>query len=280
MTIFKRTLPFFTLLLLLTVACCRQESVQLRLALSKGSPDSLYINYYNWVQRLDSTAVCIDMYAMRFDSAMELFRSCHGLILTGGTDVHPGFYGKAYDTVRCWPIDDHRDRLEMALIDSALAWGLPVLGICRGHQMLNVALGGSLIVDIPSDFDTLVRHQCGDYLSCTHPVHIDTTSLLFQISGIRYGSVNSNHHQAADRVAMPLQAVAFTDDGLIEALEWKNREGKPFLLGVQWHPERMEITNPLSGEIGRRFLEEVDGRRSAVRSQRPPTTSSAPALAH
>ncbi|MFO7615007.1 MAG: gamma-glutamyl-gamma-aminobutyrate hydrolase family protein [Bacteroidales bacterium] len=265
MTLFKRTSLFLSLLLLLTGACCRQESAQLRIALSKGSPDSLYVNYYKWVRSLDSSAVCIDLYATPLDSALKIFKSCNGLILTGGTDIHPGFYGKAHDTLRCWPIDDHRDQLEMTLVDSALAWGFPILGICRGHQMLNVALGGSLIVDIPSDFDTLVRHRCEDYLSCMHTLRIDTSSLLFNITGIDLGMVNSNHHQAADEVAMPLRAVAFTEDGLIEALEWKHREGKSFLLGVQWHPERMEIDNPLSGDVGKRFLEEARIRKAEVR---------------
>ena len=253
--------------MLLTVACCRQESIPVRIALSKGSPDSLYINYYNWVRSMDSTTVCIDLYAMSLDSALELFRSCHGLILTGGTDIHPGYYGKDYDTIRCWPIDDHRDLLEMALVDSALAWGLPILGICRGHQMLNVALGGSLIVDIPSDFDTLVRHRCEDYQGCMHPLRIDTSSLIFNITGKDLGIVNSNHHQAADEVAKPLRAVAYTEDGLIEALEWKNPVEKPFLLGVQWHPERMELDNPLSGDIGKWFLEEVRRQEAGGRRQ-------------
>jgi putative glutamine amidotransferase len=239
---------------------------KIQIALSKGSPDSSYTNYYNWIESLDSTVVCIDLYAMPTDSAIMLFRSCSGLILTGGTDIHPDLYGKAYDTVRCWPVDNHRDRLEMTLIDSALTWGMPVLGICRGHQMLNVTLGGSLIVDIPADFDTVVNHQCEDYLACFHPVDADTSSLLFSITGTGYGEVTSNHHQAADRIAPALRVSAFASDGLPEALEWKDYNNKSFLLGVQWHPERMEPENPFSGAIGRTFLAEcyLFGRQTAV----------------
>jgi len=246
------------LFLLLFQGCETQidETLPVRIALSKGSPEASYASYYNWIRSVDSTVICQDLYAMPLDSALKLFRGCSGLLLTGGTDIHPGLYGKAYDTVRCWPIDDHLDLLELTLIDSALAWGMPVLGICRGHQMLNVALGGSLIVDIPSDFGISVLHQCKDYLGCTHAVTIDTNSLLGEISGTGTGEVTSNHHQAADQMASPLKAVAFTADGLIEAEEWINPSGKSFLLGVQWHPERMELENPLSGPIVVRFIEE------------------------
>lgn len=227
-----------------------------RIALSKGSPDSSYANYYHWIHTLDSTVVCTDMYDMPIDSAIKLFGECSGLILTGGTDIHPGFYDKAHDTARCMRIDGHRDLLEMTLIDSALAWGMPILGICRGHQVLNVALGGSLIVDIPSDFGTTVRHQCEDYLGCFHSVTVDAASLLYEISKSASGEVNTNHHQSIDRVAPPLKATAFADDGLIEAAEWNDPINKAFLLGVQWHPERLRLDNPLSGKVGFKFLSE------------------------
>ena len=247
----------FTVFLLLFTGCQTQvETLPVKIAFSKGSPEASYANYYNWIHNFDSTAICQDMYAMPLDSALELFKGCSGLLLTGGTDVNPALYGKAYDTVRCWPIDHHLDSLELMLIDSAVAWGMPILGICRGHQVINVALGGSLIVDIPSDFGTSVSHQCDDYLSCFHAVSIDTGSLLFKISGSDSGDVNSNHHQATDQMASPLKAVAFTTDGLVESEEWKEPNGKNFLLGVQWHPERMELGNPLSGPIAVRFLDE------------------------
>jgi putative glutamine amidotransferase len=196
------------------------------------------------------------MYNMPEDSAMLLFKSCSGLIITGGTDINPEFYNKAFDTVRCWPIDDHRDRLEMRLLDSALAWGIPVLGICRGHQMINVALGGSLVVDIPQDRGTEVIHQCEEYKTCFHQVRLDRRSLIYHLTRLKEGEVNSNHHQAVDVLAPNLKISAYTADGIIEAIEWADTTGKPFLLGVQWHPERLDQSNPLSGAIGRRFLEE------------------------
>jgi len=243
---------------LLFISCSdKVETKPLIIALSKGSPDTSYANYYTWIRAVDSSVICRDMYAMPLDSALALFRECSGLLLTGGTDIHPGFYDKAFDTVRCWPVDDHRDLLEMTLIDSALAWGMPILGICRGHQMLNVALGGSLVVDIPADFGTTILHQCEDYLQCFHTVSVDTGSLLYQIAGTASGEVNTNHHQAAEVMSPQLKPVAFSPDGLIEAAEWKYPEGKSFLLGVQWHPERMDLSSPFSGPIAVKFLEEA-----------------------
>jgi putative glutamine amidotransferase len=232
------------------------ETVPVKIAFSKGSPETSYTNYYIWIRHFDSTAICQDMYAMSIDSALELFKGCSGLLLTGGTDVNPGLYGKAYDTVRCWPIDYRLDSLEITLIDSAVAWGMPILGICRGHQVINVALGGSLIVDIPEDFGTSVAHRCVEFTTCLHTVEIDTGSLLYGISGVDSGQVNSAHHQAADQMAPGLKAIAHTYDGLIESEQWKDPSGKNFLLGVQWHPERLEPENPLSGPIAVRFLEE------------------------
>jgi putative glutamine amidotransferase len=242
-------------------ACERkaEEQLPVKIAFSKGSPENSYANYYKWIRSLDSTIICQELYDMPLDSALGLFKGCSGLLLTGGTDINPAFYGKAYDTVRCWPIDHRLDELEMTLIDSAIAWGMPILGICRGHQMLNVALGGSLIVDIPSDFGTSVFHKCEDYHTCFHTITVDSGSLLYQIAGTEEGEVNSNHHQAADQMSPDLKAIAHTSDGLIEAEQWKNPEGKSFLLGVQWHPERMAAENPLSTAIGQRFLEECRG---------------------
>ncbi len=241
------------------VFSCQQpvnKPEQLLIALSKGSPDSSYANYYRWVESLDTSALCIDMYAPGEEEAMKKFRECSGLILTGGTDINPEFYDKAHDTVRCWPVDHKRDALEMRLLDSAIAWGIPVLGICRGHQLINVTLGGSLVVDIPQDRGTAVIHQCDDYLQCFHPVRISNGTILSSVCGVRSGEVTTNHHQAVDFLAPGLRISAYTSDGIIEAIEWADTTGRSFLMGVQWHPERMDIASPLSGAIGERFLEE------------------------
>lgn len=229
-----------------------------KIAISKAVPKKSYINYINWLKTADSTVLCLEMYHLEIDSALKLFAECDGLLLTGGTDIYPGKYGKESDTSRCWKPDFKRDSLEIALIHAALQQEKPILGICRGLQLLNVYLGGSLYIDLPTDLDTIVKHQCGNKYECYHDVTIAENSLLFEISGEDMGMVNSNHHQGIEDLASPLEGIVYTSDGLIEAIQWKNTNRKPFLLGVQWHPERMDFESPLSGMIAKRYLKEVD----------------------
>ena len=256
---------YFSSLFLLFVFFCfagcsfePEKKATIKVAISKGLPAESYGHYSQWLKKADSTVTWTDMYHTTIDSALAELENCHGLLVTGGTDVYPGRYGRAFDTVRCWPIDFKRDSLEIALINRALELGMPILGICRGEQILNVALGGSLYVDLPEDLGTMVTHRCEDKANCYHPVRLRKESLLSRIAMATEGEVNSNHHQGINRLAEDLDAVAYTRDGLIEAVEWKNRENAlKFVLGVQWHPERMDFENPLSGAIAKRFLEET-----------------------
>ena len=232
----------FGLVILIGLNNCTHDAespIQVRIALSKAYPADSYATYYNWISSLDSTAISIDLYNMPLDSALKIFRECSGLVLTGGTDINPDLYEDSINVSRCTMLDGHRDTLELMLIDSVMAWNMPVLGICRGHQMLNVAFGGSLIIDIPTDYDTTVSHRCENTSNCFHSVNIEAGSMLNEISGILSGNVNSNHHQGIKRLSSQLKVVAFAADSLPEAVEWADPTGKPFLIGVQWHPERL-----------------------------------------
>ncbi len=233
--------------IMLNQALC--QPAPLKIGISKASP-----NYVNWLKRSDPGIQTVDLYLMPIATAVQELSLCNGLLLTGGEDVWPGWYGRESDTLRCTEMNTHRDSLDMALIAKALGLKMPVVGVCRGHQILNVFLGGTLIIDIPGDFGKQIVHQCDDYLKCFHEVEIKKSSLLQNISLCRSARVTSNHHQAVHQLSPMLIANASSEDNLIEGIEWQNPKDKSFLLGVQWHPERMDQANPLSSRIAGEFL--------------------------
>jgi len=170
-----------------------------------------------------------------------------GLLLTGGEDIHPALYG-AELSPRCYPPSRERDLFELALFAAARQRELPVLGICRGIQLVNVALGGTLYQDLPTERPGEIAHDPGSARDArTHGVRLAAGSRAAQALGATELRVNSFHHQAVDRLAPGLIATGWSDDGVIEAAEGPG-EG-PWLLAVQWHPEEMhaEVKAPERG---------------------------------
>jgi len=247
----------FTAVILLQSCTNKAEPEALVIGISKALPEEYYGNYAAWLNTADSSIICIDLYHMPVDSALLLLRGCSGLLISGGPDVFPGRYGQAADTVKCGSIDFHRDSLEWALIGAAKNAEMPILGICRGLQIFNIYHGGSLFPDLPTDFDTTIIHRCENKYECYHEIKVQKKSGLFLISGTRNGIVNSNHHQGINRLGSGLKAIARTRDGLIEAIEYDGADTMPFLLGLQWHPERMETDNPFSLPIATDFLKKA-----------------------
>ncbi len=230
-----------------------QAAGQLRIAVSRSA-----VHYENWLRQADSTVMPVNLYDMGIDSALKTLSSCSGLLLTGGEDVYPGYYDKTGEIGRCEDINRYRDSLEFALIARAISLNMPVFGICRGEQILNVALGGTLYVDIPTDVGTSVLHRCPPgSANCLHTINIDHASQLFLITGMTTGTVNSYHHQGIDMPAPGFRASALSDNNTVEALERINTGDSPFIMGVQWHPERMADDRFLSGALGRFFVEEA-----------------------
>ncbi len=158
-----------------------------------------------------------------------------GLLLSGGGDVEPSRYGAEWhDTV--YGVDPARDEFELALVEAARARRLPTLAICRGLQVLNVALGGSLIVDIPSQVGGALGHaRVGEHARERHqPVAVDPGCRLAAVVGERV-SVNSIHHQAIDQLGEGLRVVARSPDGIVEGVEHEDPAWP--MWAVQWHPE-------------------------------------------
>jgi len=257
---YKIFITLIASLLLFFVSCDQKsETSKLTIAISKAKPIEFYGKYSEWLLKGNPDVELINMYELGVDSALKVLDLCDGLLVTGGADVYPGWYGKLADTARCGSFDFYRDTLEIELIHKALERNMPIVGICRGEQILNVALGGSLIIDIPTDHDTIVKHRLIDWQNCYHPVELVENSMLQAICQPLNLNVNSNHHQAVDELSSELKVAAYAPDGIIEAVEWKNPNGKSFLLAVQWHPERLDTVNvDLSMPICKKFLAEAE----------------------
>jgi putative glutamine amidotransferase len=169
--------------------------------------------------------------------AEQLVDTVDGLLLTGGGDVNPAAYG-ASPHPSVYGIDDRRDAWELALARAALAADRPLLGICRGSQVLNVALGGSLVQHLP-DVTELAHRVPERHDQAVHPVEIEPASRLAAVVGATTLGVNTLHHQAVGIVGQSLVVVATAADGTIEAVEGDHGHR---VLGVQWHPELLAAT--------------------------------------
>lgn len=185
--------------------------------------------------------------------ALIAARQAQGILLTGGEDVAPELYGQSRHP-QLGPVCEGRDRSEIALVHFALKQKIPLLAICRGIQVLNVALGGDLYQDLKAQHNPESIHSGGanrPWKELRHSIRISPDSRLFRILGVESLLVNSLHHQAVRRVAPGLIAVAWADDGIIEGLE--AQEG--FVLGVQCHPEAVFAAEaPLWKNLFRSFV--------------------------
>lgn len=169
--------------------------------------------------------------------AAAALEGCEGLLLTGGEDIDPSWYGED-PSVHLTPPSQERDLFELALFAVARQRELPILGICRGIQLINVALGGTLFQDLPSEGPQHVNHSPpGPRDDRSHSVRIAPGSRAARALGTTEAKVNSVHHQAIKELAPGLVASGWSGDGLIEAAE--SQAGASWILAVQWHPEEM-----------------------------------------
>lgn len=235
------------ILLILASACSKQKPIHI--AVSKASP-----NYIQWLQSADSNITITNLYPLTIDSILLVLKQCDGLLLTGGEDIYPAYYRREIDTIFCDQFDRRRDSLEMFAFRIALNHKMPIFGICRGLQLINIALGGVLYTDIPLQYDTTVLHRIKEYTKCFHPLTIDTLSELYKVIRMKEGIVNSNHHQGILKAAPELSISAFANDGFPEAIEWKNKTDKSFLMAVQWHPERLHESEAFSKPLVKEFI--------------------------
>lgn len=195
------------------------------------------------------------------DAVPELVGFLDGLILAGGGDIDPLYFGEEA-TLAIGLISPERDWFEITLARRALAAGRPILGICRGMQVLNVAAGGDIHQDIGTAGARVKHFQDAPRWYPTHAVHVYPGTRLAVILGERELRVNSFHHQAVRRLAPGLRAAALAADGIVEAVEGT---GRPFVLGVQFHPESMWERYPIFLELFTALVEAARRNRSPVK---------------
>ncbi len=195
------------------------------------------------------------------ESLRAIFSRLDGLLLAGGVDVVPQEYGEETQSY-CGEIHPARDAVELELVRWALEWKMPLLGICRGIQVLNVAAGGTLYQDISSQIRNSLHRprRPGDSLSQrVHSITVDPRSILADALGGTQIAVNSMHHQSVKQVAPGFRVVARAADGVIEAIE---PEDDRFVLGLQFHPERL-VDDSRVLNIFRVFVERASSRKGA-----------------
>jgi putative glutamine amidotransferase len=186
----------------------------------------------------------------------HIAKTLDAILLSGSpSDVDPAlFHSERHPQTA--PADPDRERTDFALLEHAFAQNKPLLAICYGIQSLNVFLGGTLLQDIPSEVGTKIEHEWDDENGAPetfHSIRIEPGSQLAQIAGADEALVNSSHHQSVLEPGRDLRVVARSEDQVIEAVEWTG--GGPWVVGVQWHPERIADKDPLARDLFRTLIE-------------------------
>lgn len=260
----RTIISLLVVIVLMLASCCEKAEPILRIAISKEKSEKSTSKYADWLLRHENKLDYFNMYELGIDSALALMETCDGLLVTGGEDVFPGNYGKIDDTARCGSFDLYRDSLEFALIKLAKEKKIPIFGVCRGEQILNISQGGTLYIDIPTDFDSTVAHRQPNWARGYHPVWLVENTLLENISGtINNRDVVSSHHQGIEILGDNLIITAYAADSMPEAIEWQSTSNHPFLMAVQWHPEAMDTLHPLSAPFAKKFLLEASNYMNA-----------------
>jgi len=203
------------------------------------------------------------------DLVAESVRRCDGVLLTGGNDVQAKLYQACLSPTleqKMGPVDPERDLLEGLLINEVFRQRKPMMAICRGQQILNVVLGGTLIVDIATQKPGALNHNQPDRkYQPVHQVTLQSDSQLAKICGKITLEVNSTHHQAVDRVAKPLKVTAISADGVIESMELNHEAALllPYLVSVQFHPERLYDRSADFLNLFRSFIRACSTKRKA-----------------
>lgn len=209
--------------------------------------------YLESIRRAGGLGVMLSL-TDRDEDIAQFVEMCDGFLFVGGPDVEPRYYGQER-LEACAAVSAARDTLELKLMEAVLKTDKPILGVCRGLQVLNVALGGTLYQDVPSQYESALAHGMEPpYDREAHPVRVVAETPLGELSPLE--GVNSRHHQAIDCLAPGLEPMAYAADGLIEAAYMP---GKRFVWAVQWHPEAFWNADGANQELFERFVDAARG---------------------
>jgi putative glutamine amidotransferase len=221
--------------------------------------------YIQAVRQADGVPVPISL-GLSLQHLEKIARTLDAVLLTGSpADVEPSLF-RAARHAECAEADPDRERTDFALLEHALSEHKPILAICFGIQSLNVFLGGTLVQDIPSELGTQIQHDWENEQDQPEPFHaasIEPGSRLAQMAGASEAVVNSSHHQSVLEPGRELRVVSRAPDGVVEAVEWTG--GANWVMGVQWHPERMAETDPLAQALFRDLVAAAGVRKTPAR---------------
>ena len=243
-----RLFTFFILTCLILFGCHKNNPKTI--ILSKAGD-----NYIKWIE--DENIVLLDAYTI--DNTDSILALADGIIFTGGEDINPLLYNDTSNLALCETINHRRDSLEQKLFDYAFRHQIPLMGVCRGMQMMNVATGGSLYGDIPSEIGTdIVHRNNGEVMH--NIVVTDTCSLIFPLGKDTF-TVNSWHHQGLKDISSYLQIVAKSYDGLPEGVVM-DKAFHPFMIAVQFHPERLGKEDPIHLQMRKSFFNAIGHQKN------------------
>lgn len=218
----------------------------------------LYENYTDALVDLGAIPLVIPMIPIESkDVLFDLMDGCDGFLFTGGIDIDPCRYGEERWEA-CNVFSQKRDEFELLAMSYALGLDKPILGICRGCQLINVALGGTLCQDIPTAHPSALKHTSDSRLDpAVHEIIIPELSPLYKLSDSPRVKINSFHHQCVDKLGHELKILATSVDGIPEGVYL---DGDRFIIGVQWHPERSYKTSPLDAAVFSAFISAAEKR--------------------
>ena len=219
--------------------------------------DENHSNYVNWLKGNDNIEIITLSHEV---TDLESIKDLDGIVLSGGVDMHPKFYG---NSVTDYPnnsigFEVKRDEFELEVFNLSQQNVIPLLGVCRGMQLVNCVLGGTLNQDNGVVANAIHRFENNDK---AHGINILSGTLLEEMVGVNRSITNSAHHQSINKLGEGLAINCMADDGIIEGIEWQQKENKSFFLAVQWHPERMYKfnlqTSPVTKNIRDHFINEI-----------------------